>query len=149
MAAIPYHYFTPYQENFQKALNELRQQEFKAGRYYPAMEKAELMKQDTSKGPGAQHESIEDAFEMAEGEGTCSILDLEYISDQPEEAGVYWLPEEILVAQFGSATPTKEQILGDGLAVFDLIEYGGMGVGCVVYGEAGPEELFFAGYSYD
>ena len=35
MGAHPYWYFVKYQSNLQKALDELRDREFKAGRYNP------------------------------------------------------------------------------------------------------------------
>ena len=41
MGANPYFYFTPYQENIQRALDQLREQEFRAGHYDPAMSMAD------------------------------------------------------------------------------------------------------------
>ena len=41
MGASPYFYFTPYQDDIHAALQALREKEFEAGRYDPAMQMAE------------------------------------------------------------------------------------------------------------
>ncbi len=37
MGSSPYMYLVPYQPNFQRALDELREREFEQGRYNPVM----------------------------------------------------------------------------------------------------------------
>jgi hypothetical protein len=72
MGANPYFYFTPYQKDIQAALEALREQEFKAGRYSPAMSMADppsymfafkFPPDDTSPAPGARHNSIGEAID--------------------------------------------------------------------------------------
>jgi len=58
MGGEPYWYFVPYQPDFQKALDELREREFRAGRYNPVIDFLEFDEPAFSKQkPGAQHAS--------------------------------------------------------------------------------------------
>lgn len=78
-------YIEPYQPDIKKILDELRQREFKAGRYYPAMLMFRFSFPVTSESPtpGAKHKSIEAAIRASEADGTGSILDMQSISDKP------------------------------------------------------------------
>jgi hypothetical protein len=149
MGAEPYWYFVKYQPDVNAALQELRRREFEAGRYFPAM----LLPSSLfplgphSPSPGAQHESVEDAIEEAEASGTASILDLDRVSDEPDYGAVTPLAESMLEELYGTTRPTREMI-EQNMDFFEEIERG-QGIYTVAYKDGVPDELFFAGYSYD
>jgi hypothetical protein len=165
----PYFYFTPYQKDIQAALQALREREFKAGRYDPAMgmgEPPSYMFQmrfppDASwPTPGAQHASIEEAIEAAADSGTGSILDLSRVGSKPDFSTVCPLSDQVLIQLFGTTKPTrdllesvlikKRPIAGpEGYGLFwDQIERG-EGRYIVLYSGSEPREIFFAGYTID
>ena len=173
MGAHPYFYFTPYQENIQRALDQLRAQEFKAGRYDPAMRTADPPRYmfemkfppDASwPSPGAKHASIEEAIDAGMEAGTGSILDLFRVTREPDFCSVCPLPNDDLVELFGTEQPNRALVEGvltqpgrgspveaamKGYELFwDRIERG-QGRYIVVYASAERSELFFAGLSFD
>lgn len=105
MGANAYFYFTKYQSDINIALQELRQKEFESGRYDPAMNMHnpemwmfmfEFPPNAKSISLSAKHSSIEEAIKEAEECGTCSILDIERISDSPESSAACPLSPEAL-----------------------------------------------------
>src|SRR5262245_35720339 len=119
MGAHPYFYFTPYQKDIGAALDALRQQEFKAGRYDPALSMATpptyafqlpFPPDETWPRPGAQHASIEEAMEAADASGTGSILDIAQITADPDYAAACALPDDMLVAIFGTSQPSRSLV---------------------------------------
>jgi hypothetical protein len=147
MGAEPYFYFVKYQADRDKALQELRHQEFEAGRYYPAMNHLHFPIDPKAPAPGAKHASIEEAFEDADADGTRSILDLDHFSDEPDFGAVTPLADEVLQDLFGTTQPTHEMIMKN-MDFFEDIDRG-HGTCIIVYKDGHPDELFFAGYSYD
>jgi hypothetical protein len=147
VGAEPYFYFVKYQPNIDAALQGLRQREFRAGRYNPVMPFLQFPVGPHSASPGAQHDSIEEAFEDADADGTRSILDLERISDEPDFGAVTPLDEGVVEQLYGTAQPTHEMIEGN-MEFFEDIERG-HGIYIVAYKDAAPDEILFAGYSYD
>ena len=97
--------------------------------------------------PGAQHTSIEDAFEDADADGTRSILDLMKIGEKPGYGVAAALPPDVLKRYFGTERPDRSMV-EDSDELFEDIERG-QGVYVVVYDNDKPSEIFFAGYSYD
>ena len=169
MGSHPYLYFAPYQRDIQAALDTLREREFKAGRYDPAMQKADpptymfqlrFPLDDSLQTPGAQHASIDAAIDAAMESGTGSILDILRVTSLPDFSAACPLDPEDLTRLFGTAEPTRalvERVLlrgerafdGDADELFwDRIERG-QGRYLIVYDGSGPSEIFFAGYSYD
>ena len=169
MGSHPYLYFTPYQKDIQAALNALREREFQAGRYDPAMQMASppaymfqlhFPLDDSVRGPGAQHASIDEAMDEAEESGTGSILDLARITSEPDFCAACPLDADDLVDLFGTSEPSRatvEGVLvnlekkfdGDPAELFwEQIERG-QGRYIVVYEASKPTEIFFAGYSFD
>jgi hypothetical protein len=147
MGAHPYFYFVKYNPDINAALQELRDREFRAGRYNPVIRYLEFPLGPDSPAPGAQHKSIRHALKAADAEGTRSILDLDHVSDEPEFCAVALLPPDELERLFGTAQPTHEMIeTSDDL--FENIERG-QGVYITVFKDGRPNELFFAGYSCD
>jgi hypothetical protein len=169
MGSQPYYYFCSYQEDFDTALQNLRQNEFEAGRYNPAMYELDLSMSSfafppgsNSASPGAKHSSIEEAFKAGGPEGTGSILDVQRISETPEFMASALLPPEFLLRFFKTEKPTRELVESviireevlddddlDSLDAWDdfadLVETPG---GChfIVYAGDQPSEIFFMGY---
>jgi hypothetical protein len=147
MGAESYFYFVKYQPDVNAALQELRRREFQAGRYNPVIPFLEFPVGDDSPAPGAQHESIEEAVEDSDADGTRSILDLDHISEEPNFGAVTPLDESFLEELYGTTRPTRAMIEQD-MEFFEEIERG-HGVYIVAYQDDQPSEICFAGYSYD
>jgi hypothetical protein len=146
MGAHPYWYFVPYQQDIDGALQALRDREFKAGRYNPAMPFPELSGGMTAGGPGAQHDTIEEALEDAAEDGTRSILDIQEVADAPDFCVAAPLLPEQLEALFETDQPTHAMV--ESLDFIEDLERGHC-VYVVVYKDGKPDELLFAGYSFD
>jgi hypothetical protein len=132
MGAEPWGYFVPYQPDLQAAMEELREREFRAGRYH---------------GSEADPATIEEAREEADADGTRSILDIDRVGDAPDYGVVARLTPGQLIEYFGTERPTRAMIeASDDL--YEDIERG-QGVVIVVYDGDTPSEIFFGGYSYD
>jgi hypothetical protein len=100
-----------------------------------------------SPAPGAEHDSIEEALEDAEADGTRSIPDMMQVSTTPDYGAVAPLPEEDLTSLFGTDKPTHERI-EESDELSDKLERG-QGVYIIVHQDDEPSEIFFAGYSFD
>jgi hypothetical protein len=132
MGAEPWQYFVPHQSDLQAALEQLKQEEFRAGRFRYSEE-----------GP----QTIDEAREIADADGTASILDIDRVANQPDFGVVVPLSAAKLQDLFGTDRPTRDQVeWSDDL--FEEIDRG-QGVVCTVYDNGRPSELCFAGYSYD
>jgi hypothetical protein len=169
VGANPYFYFTPYQKDIQAALQALREREFEAGRYDPAMEMADppsymfemrFPPDESWPAPGAQHVSIEEAIEAAEESGTGSILDLSRVGSAPDFCTVCPLNDQELTQLFGTTKPTRDLLESVMInprpdsrqsAVDQFWDQIGRGEGryIVIYSGAEPHEIFFVGYSFD
>ena len=168
MGAHPYFYFIPYQKDIRAALQALREREFKAGRYDPAMQMADpptymfqmrFPPDESWPSPGAQHNSVEEAIDASTESGTGSILDLSRVGSVPDFCTVCPLDDEDSVQLFGTTTPTREQLetvlltkWKPGSPAFhlfwDRIERG-QGRYIATYSDSEPREIFFVGYSFD
>src|SRR5579885_2939930 len=134
MGASPYTYIVPYEADFQRALDALRNREFESGRYNPVMLRLpSLIDERTARGPGRQHRSIDDAREAAGADGTRSILDIELVGDKGGIGIARRMIDEELEEYFETTTPTRKDILKN-LSVY--IERG-EAVCLPVYNEAG------------
>ena len=167
MGAEFYGYYVPYQEDKNKALQELRQREFEAGRYRAAFaEKNIRPKYDPDKGPimddvsnepapGRIHESIEEALddEWAQIEGTGSILDLREVSDKKDICIAHIPTRKEMVDYFGTEKPNRKQVedrLKDyDVYLADLVGVRGIGYCITVYKDEVAAELLFGGWSFD
>ena len=132
MGAEPWQYFVPYEQDTQAALEKLKEREFRAGRFRYSEENPT---------------TIEEAREIADADGTGSILDIDGVGDEPDFGVVVPLSAENLVELYGTAQPTHEMIEAN-LDFYEDIERG-QGIYIVVYKGGKPAEIFFAGYSYD
>jgi hypothetical protein len=147
MGGHPYWYIVSH-EKPQKALEKLREREFKAGRYYPAVMFPRFPITPKTKSPGAQHESIEEAMEAADADGTRSILDIAAISATPEFLSASPLGKDVLKQLFGTTTPSRKEAEGKLSDILHDIERG-HAVYIELYENNRPAEILFAGYSVD
>ena len=146
MGGHPWFYFVDYEPDVNAALQKLRQQEFRAGRYNPAIWFPEFPIGPQSPAPGAQHRSIKAALAAHES-GTRSILDMERVSTTPRSRAVAPLGGEDLKTLFGTDRPTHDLVASND-ELFEALERG-QGVYIIVYKDNQPAEIFFAGYSFD
>jgi len=147
MGARPWFYWVPYQSDVNLALQSLRQREFAAGRYNPVIPFPEFPVTATAPSPGHQHASIEEALEAAGESGTRSILDMHGTGSRPGYSIVAPLPSHRLVEIFGTNHPSRSMLEAN-LEFLGDIERG-QGVYIVAYADNHPEQILFAGYSYD
>jgi len=147
MGAHPYYYFVKYNPDINAALQELRQREFKAGRYNPVIRFLEFPIGPDSPAPGARHASIRKALKDADADGTRSILDIDHISVRPEFNAASPLPPNELVRLFGTEQPAHEMIEQSD-QLWEILERG-QGIYITVYKDGRPDEIYFAGYSFD
>lgn len=132
MGAEPWSCFTKHDPNLQRALDQLRDQEFKAGRYRYAEENPS---------------SIEEALEIADADGTASILDITQIADEPDFCCAAPFTSEELTTFFGTEQPTRAD-LEQSEDYWEDMERGQARY-AVVYADGKPSEIYFAGYSFD
>lgn len=132
MGAEPYDYTVPYEPDIQSALDKLRRRVFESGEY-----------------DGAEFDppTPEAAFELADADGTRSILDISRISETPDFCCAAPLTPEELDRYFGTRKPTKAMIQG-AADFWEDIERG-MARYVVLYEADEPTEIYFAGYSFD
>jgi len=146
VGAVPYWYFVRYQPDVEAALQELREREFRAGRYNPVMPFPPFPVRPDAPAPGARHRRIGDALRASGADGTRSILDLGRVSEKPALGAVAPFPDDVLLRLYGTTRPTREMV--EQGADSGYIERG-QGIYIPVYRGDQPDELYFAGYSYD
>ena len=132
MGAEPYEYFVPYESDVQSALNKLRADVFASGEYHGAK-------------LGAA--TPDEALEMADEDGTGSILDIQMIAEEPDFCCAAPFSPEELSDYFGTEKPTRADI-SEADDFWEDIERGHARY-TVLYEQEQPTELYFAGYSFD
>jgi hypothetical protein len=131
-------YCVPYQSNIQKALDELRQREFKAGNFF----RSEL-----------HPKTIDDAIRNADAPGTRSILDIEKVSVTHDIETVSPAPPDKLRQLFRTDKPSHAAVERASRTFstefFTFLEtYGRVeGVYILLYDGDRPVEIYFAGWS--
>ena len=148
MGGHPYFYSVAYEADANSALQKLRQREFQAGRYNPAIMFPEFPVDESVEGDGPQHGSLEEAWAAAGADGTRSILDLMSVADEADFLVARRLRAEELMTFFGTDKPTEKDIQASFYELLDTIERG-QGICFTVYDNDTPHELVFAGYSFD
>ena len=147
MGAEPYWYAVKYRPEVDAALDELREREFRAGRYNPVMPFIDFPITPASAAPGAQHPTIEEALADSDADGTRSILDISGIADEPDFGVACPLSPEVLQDLYGTTQPSLAAVEAN-MAFLEDVERG-HAVYIVCYTGGAPTELFFAGYSFD
>jgi hypothetical protein len=132
MGAEPWNNFTRYDSNIQRALDNLRNEVFEAGNF-----------RYSDEGPT----TIEEALEIADADGTASILDIMQVADEPDFCCAAPFSPDELKTYFGSEQPTHADIEQSDEYWDDLQR--GQARYAVVYTNGSPTELYFAGYSFD
>lgn len=132
MGAEPWDYFVTYENNIQAALDKLKEREFHAGRYRYSEEKPS---------------TIDEAREIADADGTGSILDMDRVGTEPDFGVVVPLSSQELIELFGTDKPTRAMI-EQNMDLYEDIDRG-QGIYIVAYEAGNPSEIFFGGYSYD
>lgn len=147
MAAQPYWYLVPYEEELQDALDRLREREFAAGRYNPVMRRLDFVEPAFSRQyRKAQHDSIEDAIMDAGEEGTRSILDIHEVRERADFGVAAPLPRAALMSLYGTERPTQDAVRANK----DFLGYAAAGqcIYVTVYERDAPTHLLFAGRSF-
>lgn len=147
MGGHPYWYFVDYKVDINQALIELREREFKAGRYNPVTWFPEFPITDESPAPGAKHQSIAEAMAAAAEDGTRSILDIEHVSEASDYCVASPFDPASLKKLYGTTKPTRG-MLEKNMDYLLEIERGKCFY-VVVYKNDRPNEILFAGYSFD
>jgi hypothetical protein len=147
MGSELYWYVVPYEEDKNKALQQLRIKEFEAGRYNPVMRHIDFPITAQSESPGKGHETIEEAFKAAEADGTRSILDLMTVSEEDDYFIARILEKEKVIEYFGTDKPTKDAVMGNNFFPGDIGR--GKGLCITTYENENPTELLFIGWSFD
>jgi hypothetical protein len=132
MGAEAWDYWVPYEDDIQAVLEKTREREFRAGRY---------------NGSEFRPATLEEAREVADADGTRSILDMDRVGDEPDFGVVVPLSSEQLVELYGTDRPTREMI-EENMDFYEDIERG-QGVYLIAYKDDRPDEILFCGYSYD
>jgi hypothetical protein len=134
-------YYTPFKQDVATTLEDLRQQEFSAGRF----NRSDL-----------RPKTIQQAFSSSGADGTRSILDMERVASSPETGAVSPVPDDRLIEIFGTDRPTRQMVedavkSSDNEAMEEMIEEIERGEGryILLYDDDRPTEVFFCGYSYD
>ena len=132
MGGEPWSSFTKFDANLQRALDNLRREVFAAGAYRYAEENPT---------------SIEEALEIADADGTASILDIQQVSDEPDFCCAAPFSADELKTYFGSDRPTRADIEASEDYWEDLER--GQARYAIAYANGKPAEIYFAGYSFD
>jgi hypothetical protein len=147
MGGHPYWYTVRYQQDISKALHELRQREFQAGRYNPVTPIPEFPITASSPAPGAGHGDIVEAMQASNADGTRSILDISAISTDPDYFTAAPLGDAALNSYFGTTQPSRA-LVESNMRFLQGVQRG-QAVYIVLYEQGVPAELLFAGYSFD
>jgi hypothetical protein len=145
MGGHPWYYFVPYQHDLNKALQELRNREFNAGRYSPATLLPRFPIHAGSSSPGPKHVSIKEALKDADADGTRSILDIGRVAERRDYGVVAPLSKSQLMRSYGTVEPTRKMVEEK---MYLEIERG-QAIYIIVFDNGHASEIFFVGYSYD
>ncbi|MFO0969553.1 MAG: hypothetical protein U0793_28680 [Gemmataceae bacterium] len=131
-------YCVPYQADMNKVLAELKDREFKAGRFH----RSEL-----------KPKSFAEAIRNADAAGTRSIMDIEKVSPTRDIMAISPAPPEKLKTLFGADKPSRAMIenaskkmLHDFQVFLETYERG-EGVYITIYDGDRPSEVYIAGWS--
>jgi hypothetical protein len=168
MGASEWFYFTPYQPDPEAALQKLRNEVFARGEYYKPWDPVSQFRLMLSQAPPEEREameqylqslppspleppdpppaSIRELLEFNAESGTHTILDITHTSDRIAFAAAAPVAEEVLLANYGTTQPTREQVESSPLGV-SLERW--QAVYLVVYKDGQPQEIAFLGCSGD
>jgi len=149
MGGHPWFYIVDFDSDASRALHQLREREFRAGRYNPVVPYPSFPVKADAPSPGPKHRTIEEALMASKEDGTRSILDIDTIADQFDYGVAAPLDPEILIEIYGTDRPTRELVEKD-CRFLEEIPDRGQCIYFTLYDEVGqPSYLLFAGYSFD
>ncbi|GHG15767.1 hypothetical protein CBQ26_17730 [Deinococcus indicus] len=140
-------YVEPYEPDVAVVLQRVRQREFQAGRYSPVIPVPAFPVTAHSPAAGPDHDSIEDALEAADAQGTRTILDVPGLADSDDDWGMRPPDRETLLDLFGTTRPALAQVQASDRLTESLDR--GESLYVVAYEGGQPAYLYFTGYSYD
>jgi hypothetical protein len=153
MGANPYWYLVPYEADVGAALQKLRTREFQAGRYNPVTPFQRFPIDPSAPTVGTRHGSIEEVMKAVDESGTRSILDISQVASESFDGSQmpYFTAFPLSAADvedlFGTLHPTRE-LIEKNQRIWDRIERGSA-LYVIVFDGGKPNEIFFAGYSFD
>ena len=162
MGATPWLYRVPYQDDVNTALQELREKEFRAGRYRGIgknyIRASGFQYKDWSGNTeeeieqlisqlGSIEAAISHVVELTGENGTASILDMFQVSDIPDYYTVSPVSTDAFLEFFKTDNPTYNTLITSE-AFWDSLERG-QGVYVILFEDNQPLEICFAGYSFD
>jgi hypothetical protein len=133
-------YYTPYRQDVATTLEDLRQQEFAAGRFHLS---------------NLRPATIHQANINSDADGTRSILDIEHVTETPDFASVSPLSRARLIEAFGTDRPDRQTVERVLLEANEALEEAleeierGEGRYVIIYDGESPTEVFFCGFSCD
>jgi hypothetical protein len=153
MGANPYWYFVPHEADIGAALQRLRLREFQAGRYNPVTPFPRFPVDTSAYAMAPQQGSIDDVLDAADEDGTRSILDILQVSLTPFDGSqmpqftAFPLADSEIVDLFGTPRPTRKAA-ETSTSIWDHIQRGSA-IYTTIFADDRPDEIFFAGYSFD
>ncbi len=178
MGASSWSYYIPYQQDIAQALQELRQRVFEAGDYnrlwlYLEVPEEAFDALDEISWTGTDQQLVEElaqvlaekqihvalpkppqtikeAEERSDAQGTQSVLDIERIASQPGMAVATALPRNVYLQFFGTEKPTREMIerAVKMKGLLDDVERW-QAIYVIAFKNDRPDEIFFGGWSGD
>src|SRR4051812_42531280 len=139
MGAHPYWYTVRYRPEVDAALDDLREREFRAGRYNPVVPFIDFPISPASQAPGPQHRTIAEAVAASDAVGTRSILDISGVADEPDFGVACPLPDNVLQSLYGTTRPSLAAVEGN-MDFLEEVERG-HAVYVVCYTGGAPTEL--------
>jgi hypothetical protein len=176
VGASGWKYYTPYQPDINKALQELREEVFRSGTYHQRTpfwreisfedylppdpeftdeDRAEYVASFQQLQALQEPTSIETLLEWNGEDGTHSILDIDHIASDTQVSAVAPLSHKQLEVFFGTSQPTHEIIdRTEEIALYRYLQeeigrYRSEATYIIVYKDSMPDEIFFIGYSGD
>jgi len=166
MGASGWEYFTPYQEDIEKALYALQEEVFKSGDYgasrqfppglleqIPQLKASAESLKEIERGMLRDYgpiESVDDLREAFAEEGTHTILDIEGISTKAAFGAAYPVPQEVMQEVYRTTKPSHQTVQskkGTLIEVLGLARW--QAAYLIVYEDDIPIEIYFEGVSGD
>jgi hypothetical protein len=163
MGASSWDYFVPYQQSIESALNELREQVFRSGKFFlrPQIEInsdnfADAPEEIREQAPAwiereksfSQPTTLKALVDWNGEEGTHSIIDVERITPIPTLGSASPFSTNQLIEIFGTDKPERSMIEQRKSEIAGMRKRWEASY-IVVYKNGKPDEIFFSGYSGD
>jgi len=107
-----------------------------------------LSMQEAARRPKGEPQSIDELLELAEEEGTHSILDITHVAKRKESGAAFPAPDKLLLEFFGTTQPTRAQVEEYAIDLCDEVDRW-EAYYLVVYKDGQPHEYAFVGSSGD